>query len=340
MRSKKGTDLKLLAKMFTPEEATLAAVMHLYREDVADIASRAGVDEKATYKTLKRMARKGLLSVGRGKKGLAFGLLPVVVGSFEESLPYLDEEMAQLWEELLEETRGEGLLGPGPAIQRVIPVEQSVDAEIEVLPYENVSKLLEGSKSFGVRECICRKQKELVGESCDYPRFNCVSFAPVEGAFASVDYVRETTKEEAERILREAEEAGLVHSVYNQQESIFYICNCCPCCCGIMRGMVEFGQAHALARSAFLAVVDTDECTGCEACVERCHFGALAVPDDVCVVDEMRCMGCGLCVAECPSDALRLVRRAEEEQAPPPKSHRRWQEERAVSRGVPLQELL
>jgi electron transport complex protein RnfB len=340
MRSKKGTDLKLLAKMFAPEEAALAAVMHLYREDVPDIAARAGIDEKTAHKALKRMARKGLLSVGKGKKGLAFGLLPVVVGSFEESLPYLDEEMAQLWEELLEETRGEGLLGPGPAIQRVIPVEQSVDAEIDVLPYESVSKLLEGAKSFGVRECICRKQKDLVGEACDYPRFNCINFAPVEGAFASMEHVKEIPREEAVRILREAEEAGLVHSVYNQQESVFYICNCCPCCCGIMRGMVEFGQAHALARSDFLAVVDVDACTGCGSCVDRCHFGALTVPDDVCVVDAMHCMGCGLCVGECPSDALRLVRRAPEGRALPPKSHRNWQEARAGSRGVPLEELL
>jgi electron transport complex protein RnfB len=107
-----------------------------------------------------------------------------------------------------------------------------------------------------------------------------------------------------------------------------------------MRGMVEFGQAHALARSAFLAEVDVAECIGCEACIERCHFGALSVPEELCVVDAMRCMGCGLCVSECPTDALRLVRRPEKEQAPPPKTHRQWQEERASARGVPLNELL
>ena len=340
LRSKKGTELKLLAKMFTPEEAALAGVMHLYREGAEDIAARAGVDEKVAHKTLRGMARKGLIRAGRGKKGLAFGLLPFVVGSYEESLPYFDQEMAQLFEELMQETQGQGLLGPGPAFQRVIPVEQSVDASIDVLPYEGVSALLDGAKSFGVRECICRKQKGLLGESCEYPRFNCISFAPVEGVFDGAEHIRPVDKEEALRLLREAEEAGLVHTVYNQQADVYYICNCCPCCCGIMRGIVEFGQAHALARSAFLAVVDADECTGCEACVERCHFDALSVPDDVCVVDVMRCMGCGLCASECPSDALRLVRRPLEEQAPPPEDHRTWQAERAAARGVPLEQLL
>jgi electron transport complex protein RnfB len=340
MRSKKGTDLRLLAKMFAPDEAELAAQMHLEREDVADIAARAGVEEKKAHATLKAMARKGLLTVGRGRKGLAFGLLPFVVGSYEESLPYLDKEMAELFEALIQETRGEGMLAPGPAIQRVIPVQESVDADIDVLPYEAVSALLDQSKSFGVRECICRKQKSLVGEPCEYPHFNCVNFAPVEGAFANLDHVREVTKEEALRILREAEDAGLVHTVYNQQESIHYICNCCPCCCGIMRGIVEFGNMHALAHSDFMAVVDAGECTACEACIERCHFRALSVPDETCVVDPLRCMGCGLCVSACPSDALKLVRRPAEDRATPPEGYRSWMEERAAARGVPLEELL
>jgi ferredoxin len=339
-RSESGVELKLLAKMFSPEEAALASVMHLYREDVADIAARTGVDRETAYKTLKQMARRGLVYGGRGKKELAFGLLPFVVGSYEESLPYLDEEMAQLFETMLQETGGSGLFGAAPAMFRVIPVEQSIEADIELMPYERASDLLESAKSFAVRECICRKQKALIGEPCDFPRFNCLSFAPVEGAFAKEPHVRPISREEASDILREAEGAGLVHNVYNQQEGIYFMCNCCPCCCGIMRGMVEFGQAHALAHSDFYAVVDADACTGCEACVDRCHFGALSIPEDVCVVDHLRCMGCGLCVSECTSDALMLVRRTPEERAALPLNHRHWREERATARGVPLEELL
>jgi len=339
-RSENGTELKLLAKMFAPEEARLGAVMHLALEDAAEIGARVGLEEKVALASLKGMARKGLVRAGRGKKGLAFALLPFVVGSYEEALPYLDEEMARLFEQLIQETRGEGLLGPGPALQRIIPVEQSIDADIELLPYERASELLESAKSFGVRECICRKQKGMIGERCEYPLENCLNFAPVEGAFANQPHVRPISREEALRILREAEEAGLVHSVYNQQEGIFYVCNCCPCCCGIMRGVVEFGRAHALARSNYQAAVDTGACTGCESCVERCHFEALSVPDDVCLVDEAHCMGCGLCVSACPSDAIRLVKRAPADQLRVPANYREWQEERAAARGVPLDELL
>ncbi len=339
-RSPKRTELKLLAKMFTPEQAQLGAVMHLYTEDVAAIAARAEVDEKVAHGRLKDMVRRGLARVGRGEKGLAFALLPFVVGSWEESLAYLDREMAELWEALVKETGGQGMLGPGPAHARVIPVEQSVDAQIELAPYERVTELVENSKSFAVRECICRKQKGLIGERCEYPNFNCVNFAPVEGAFANMPHVKPVTKEEALRILREAEEAGLVHTVYNFQQDLNYICNCCPCCCGILRGVVEFGQAHALARSNYYAVVDKNSCIGCASCVDRCHFGALAVPDDVCVVDMLRCMGCGLCVSACPEDALRLEHRAPEDQPPPPQNRGEWMLERAEARDVPLEKLL
>jgi len=339
-RSPKGTELKLLAKMYSPEQAQLGAVMHLYTEDVGAIAARAGVDEKAAHKTLKDMVRRGLARVSKGEKGLAFGLLPFVVGSWEESLAYFDKEMAELFEALVQETHGQGMLTPGPAHVRVIPVEEAVNAEIELAPYERVSELVENAKSFGVRECICRKQKGLIGERCEYPNFNCVNFAPVEGAFANMPYVKPVSKDEALRILREAEEAGLVHTVYNFQEDLYYICNCCPCCCGILRGVVEFGQAHALARSNYYAVVDGEACIGCESCVERCHFGALSVSDDVCVVDMTRCMGCGLCVSACSEEALRLEHRAPAEQAPPPQNRMEWMQGRAEARGVPLEKLL
>jgi Na+-translocating ferredoxin:NAD+ oxidoreductase subunit B len=338
-RSKKGTDCKLLAKMFTPGEAALGAVMRLERESAEVIAARAGIDAASARTTLKNMVRKGLITAGRGQGSLAFALMPFAVGSWEEALPYLDEEMAQLFDQLMEETHGEGMVDVGPAMQRVIPVEQSVRADIGLLPYEQASELVGNAKSWGVRQCLCRKQKALVGERCEYPDMNCVTFAPVEGAFANQPHTRPVSREEALQILVDAEAAGLVHSVYNQQEGIYYVCNCCPCCCAIMRGVVKYGQAHALAHSDFLAVVDENACTGCEACLERCHFSALTVPDGLCTVDVQRCMGCGLCVSECHSGALSLVRRPAEQRTDTPANHRQWSEERAVSRGVPLEEL-
>ena len=43
-----------------------------------------------------------------------------------------------------------------------------------------------------------------------------------------------------------------------------------------------------------IPIIDQDECTGCEECVEACPSEALEVIDDVAVVHADKCDGCGL----------------------------------------------
>jgi ferredoxin len=264
---------------------------------------------------------------------LAFGLLPFVVGFYEEQSPRMDRELAQLFEDYFQGSRG-GLAAHSPPIHRVIPVEEAIPADITIYPYERATAMLESAKAWGVRECICRIQRKLIGQECEHPIENCLVFAPVEGVFAHSETAREITKEEALRILHEAQEAGLVHSPGNYQDGHFYICNCCTCSCGIMRSVAEFGAPTAIANAGFLAVVDDELCIGCGDCLERCQFGALTV-SDLCVVDSVRCVGCGLCVTVCPTDALSLERRAEGSAAPVPVTHSEWLAQRAMARGLP-----
>ncbi len=335
-----GVELRLLAKLFTPEEAALAAVMRLTREPADAIAALAGVDAETAYRRLKTMARKGLVRIKRGKGALLFGLMPFAVGFYEEQLPRMDEELATLVEQYFQETQGGGITRHTPALQRVIPVEASIPFELEIFPHERASELLENAKSWGVRDCICRVQQRLIGKGCDYPVEACLVFAPVKGAFDHSEVDRAISKEEALQILQEAEEAGLIHSTGNYVGPHYYICNCCTCCCGIMRGVAEFGVPTAIAKADFRAMVDAEACIGCGDCVERCQFGALSVPDGTCVVDEVRCVGCGLCATVCPTDALHLERRPEGEVSPPPADVREWGQRRAEERGISLAEVV
>lgn len=336
-----GIELKLLAKMFTPQEATLASVMRLTKEPAAVIAARAGIDPEAADDALKGMARKGLIIAGKGKRGLGFRLMPFVVGFYEEQLPRLDEELARLFEQYYRETKGGGtLLQAAPPGHRVIPVEQAIPFEPEIYPYERASELLEGAKSWGVRDCICRVQQRLVGKGCGQPIEVCLVFAPIERAFEGSEVTRAITKEQALDILLQTEEAGLVHSTANYRDGHFYICNCCSCCCGFLRSVVEFGVPTAIAHSDFWAVVDDQECAGCEECVERCQFGALSVPEEVCLVDYARCVGCGQCTTVCPSEALHLERRPESQSLPLPVDQKEWMSRRAEGRGISLADML
>ncbi|MCU0523130.1 MAG: 4Fe-4S binding protein, partial [Anaerolineae bacterium] len=260
--------------MFTPEEALLGSVMTMESDPAELIAERAGVDPKLAARTLKDMARHGLVSVSRGERAMLFALLPFVVGSYEAQLPRMDAQMAALFEEYFLASKGMASV-PGPSVHRVLPVGEAVANNVEIHPYEQAAALVEAAKSWGVRPCICRTQQHLLGKGCDAPIENCMVFAPVEGAFDGNPVDRAITKDEALRILREAEQAGLVHSVSNHRSGQYYICNCCTCCCGVLRRVAEFSVPTAIARSAFLAVVDEALCIGCGACEERCQFGAI-----------------------------------------------------------------
>jgi len=54
------------------------------------------------------------------------------------------------------------------------------------------------------------------------------------------------------------------------------------------------------------AVVDPEECTGCESCVDACPLDAIEMQDDIAVVDPDTCEDCGDCVEACPVEAITL----------------------------------
>jgi NAD-dependent dihydropyrimidine dehydrogenase PreA subunit len=321
--TKSGVEIRLLEMIFSPEQASLACEMSFDKETAQEIADRAGVPLTEARQILKGMVRDRLILFSKGDSGLTFGLMPFVVGFYEETLPRMNKEMAELFEQYFQETRGM-ITGEGLSVHRVIPVQESIQFEMEVFPYEKASDLIANAKSWGVRDCICRVQKRLIGDPCDHPVSNCLVFAPIEGAFEGSDVDRAISKQDALQILHQAEEAGLVHTTGNYQEPNYYICNCCTCSCGILRSVAEFNNSSAVAKSDFLAVVDEGLCLACGDCLERCQFNAISLDGDFCVIDPANCVGCGLCVPVCSEEALVLIRRPGGEIPQPPPDIRAW----------------
>ncbi len=326
-----GVELRLLRKVFSPEEAALACAMNLSPEAAGSIAERVQGDPREARNILKRMAAKGLVKLSKGEGEFGYALRPFVVGFYEDQLSRMDAELAGLFEEYFHETAG-AILTDIPAHHRVVPVERAIPFELEIAPYERASALLEGARSWGVRRCICRVQQHLVGKGCDGPLESCLVFAPVENAFSRSKEDRPLTKNEALQLLRATEDAGLVHTVGNYRDGIDYICNCCTCCCGILRGIAEYGIMSAVAHSDFSMAVEAEHCSGCNACVDRCPFGALSAGETVVAVDRQHCMGCGLCVVACSTDALRLERRPDGARVPVPATVDEWRALRHESR--------
>ena len=282
------------------------------------------------------MAKNGLINLEIGKEGARFWLLPFVVGIYENQIGNMDEEMAILFESYYQQAFV-NVMRVQPQFHRVVPIGKTIDNTMEIQPYENIASLVDAAQSWAVFDCICRKQKTLIGEGCDHPLDVCMALSAHPNAFKNHPVFKDATHEEALAALKRASDAGLVHTVSNNQESLHYICNCCTCSCGVLRGMAEMGLANVVARSAFVCQFDRALCTDCALCVDDCQFDALAFDGEL-VFTEHRCVGCGICVQNCPEGALSLVRRPDAEL--PPVTEGEWMRERAAARQIDLDQVL
>lgn len=335
-----GAELRLLAKLFTPEEAELTSQLRLTKEAPEQVAMRLGRDKAEVRKLLKGMARKGLIEAGRTEAGLGYGLMPFVVGIYEMQIGSIDKELASLFEDYYTQAFT-NVLKVKPQIHRVIPVNESIKVDLEVRPHESAADLVNHAQAWGVLDCICRVQKGLIGDPCEHPLDVCMTLSEVPGAFDNAEIIRALTRDEALETLQRAADAGLVHSVSNNQKGIHYICNCCTCSCGVLRGMAEVGIANVVARSPFVNEVHDLLCNGCETCLDYCQFDALVMGDDMVVqVSSVHCVGCGVCVLQCPSEALGMVLRPVDEIIQVPETIKDWGAKRAVDRGIDLTNVL
>jgi Na+-translocating ferredoxin:NAD+ oxidoreductase RNF subunit RnfB len=117
-------------------------------------------------------------------------------------------------------------------------------------------------------------------------------------------------------------------------QGVGYVCNCCGCCCTILRSINEWGIENSVAFSNYVAVIDPEICASCGDCIQRCQVHAISEGEDSSVVDREHCIGCGLCVTGCPNDAARLERKPEAEIILPPVDFAAWEYERLHNRGL------
>jgi len=333
-------EIKLLKKVFTPEEGDLFCELRLTFESAEEIAKRTGRPVEGLDEMLARMWEKGQVF------GIDFGeikvykMLPWLFGIYEFQLNRLDREFCELHEEYMK-VFGRRFFSDKPQLMQVVPVEKDISSRHEAVSYELVSSIIESGQSFGVAECVCNKEKRLLESGCDKPREICMGIAAVPGVFDKSHWGRTISKQEAYALLKKAEEYGLVHLTWNVQGGHFYICNCCGCCCHVLRGINELGiSAHNVVNSHYFAHIDPDSCTVCGVCAdERCQVSAIDEAEDAYKIIKSKCIGCGLCISTCPSEAIRLIKRDETDRILPPQNEDAWFEERGRLRGVDFSHL-
>ena len=155
---------------------------------------------------------------------------------------------------------------------KVIPIEQNIQDDTALLPFHKLEGKIREARKIAVADCVCRKEAWLTGEGCDHPSENCLSFGIAAEYYIENRIGREIPAEEAIKILKEADEAGLVHAGANSKH-LSNICNCCPCCCASMKVITKKGHyKHKYMNALFEAVIDEGTCVACEDCLDGCPY--------------------------------------------------------------------
>lgn len=341
-RTESNVEKAMLGKMYTEKEADLASFLTENLEQADVVASRAGLSVKDTRHRLMEMVEKHLVwldscefSIDYDYEKLTnsdnprFRLPPFLIGLLENHIDtHDDHEFVHLFEAYMADGGAADIMKPSPAIHRVIPSQGTVKREW-IMPYDDVKNILLNAKKFHVYDCTCRTIRDRVGRECDFPLQNCLYFSSVDHAHDDDPDYHEVTREDALKILKEAEEVGLVHTVSNAMKGVGYLCNCCGCCCTILRGINEWGIENSVAAANYYSVIDLETCTQCGICTERCQVNAI-LDDNASspVVELSKCIGCGICVTGCPVEAIKLIRKPEAYIVNPPEDFKSWERER------------
>ena len=323
------TVAEIMKIVFTEEQARfLLNIKTSYR--LEQIKSLTDLDDDALDKMLKELMYIGAIIAipSRSTGVMVYRLAPFFPGMLEFTLMRGEfgekqKKIAQLWEQVFNESvdltqKNYKMMVKAysqiPAIDRVVPVEELVEVpEEKILPYEEISKILEKAETVGLATCYCRHRKDLLNDPCKVTddRKNCFALGRAAEFLISQGFVKRISKEEALKILKKAEDQGLVHKTFHTRFDLTReedgICSCCKCCCGTFE-LRHRGAAPILSMTSYIAKIRTDDCVGCGTCVENCNALAIELEDDIAVIDENMCIGCGVCVHLCPENAIDFER--------------------------------
>jgi len=335
-----ATVLELLKTIMDEEEARFIHIFTKPSLNMEEIRERCELDDASLQAMLDGLLHKGalMLTTSRSTGIDIYTLMPPFPGLFEMTMVRGEtgekqKKLAVLFEELFEELTQliqsnydnvMEALKTIPPITRVVPVECEVDVKLDsVMPYEDARRIVDKFDTFAVSHCYCRHYKDLLGKPCvtTEEKVNCLTFGRSARFMIDYGFGKEITAEETKRILKECEEAGLVHKSFHEKNNLerdeFAICNCCKCCCGTFE-LYYRGAAPMQTYASYRAETDAELCNGCGVCVDMCPMEAIELTGDVARIDGAKCIGCGVCAYHCASEAITLERTGIREVFVPP----------------------
>ena len=305
--------MDLIMHMFTEEEADIVRhfkpMMRMTAEKVAK-ASQRPVEE--VRRILDHLSREKfiLLAMGDGPKR-KYAVMPIVPGTFEavmmttsiENLSDWQRRFAELFERLVETGFLTDYLKYDIPAVRYLPSHQAMGLGQSALPSDRLEEIMDRYRTFGVTMCQCGMTEVIAGRGCGRPLENCVAFGDVVHVLTKAGKMRQIEKREAIEIKQQAEQAGLVSWIFNEDSGKHgsSSCSCCGCCCHMMQTVTQYNMPAMIAPPRYLPVFDMSTCNHCAKCALRCPLGAITVDtrNKIHKHDPKRCVGCGQCVVAC-----------------------------------------
>jgi electron transport complex protein RnfB len=320
-----GSDIRLLKRLFKPEEAKTATFLTIKPEPIKTIHNRVkksgiSISIEELQRILDGMERKALLRpYYEGYSETHYSCTDTTSGGF------ISLQVDRLSPELIGDIGGymtEVSQGNPPPPKehsslRTVPVHKSIPhpEKFAIGNYDNVRKLVEDAPGpFAVANCICRQITRIMGGKCGVTDLeeSCLMIGPDQARrYVTMGIGRFITREEVFGILAKAQKDGLVLQPENSQKPEA-ICCCCGDCCVYLARWKSFPRPADMFLSNYYVEADPKLCTGCGECIERCQMDARVLVDDVAAVNGDRCIGCGNCVDFCRSNANQLRKKEEE----------------------------
>jgi NAD-dependent dihydropyrimidine dehydrogenase PreA subunit/DNA-binding Lrp family transcriptional regulator len=286
---------------------------------------------------LKRLASEGFIRAYKTKSGYTYERGNIVFMT-EQQVRKKEETpqrtfFARFFNNLIEGKAGVAVPTKTPHF-RAVPAEPAIIKSSElrtidinvvipylrgVLPIDIVTEMVRKQGALiGVAECFCRRTKKILGEmdeSSHHPLETCFSFNEQAETLIEHGFARKIDYDEMIAILKDCEARGFIHNVDNCRRQIQTLCNCCSCCCVLIKSIMR-GETHVVASSRYMVNFDVERCENCKTCVTRCPINTRSVIYEKVVVDTDRCIGCGLCATTCPTGASKMVLRKKTRKIP------------------------
>ncbi len=315
--TKSGVDIKILKYLFTEEEAKIALYLNFSwhnLESVEKIYERAknlGYTIEELKIKLNNMAQKGAIMAFLSGKQNTYGLANFIIGMSDYQMDKWTKGFFIDCTQYLHEAYINQISKLPLTQTRFIPVNEAIVPNQGILDYDNIKIILKNVEGpFCIANCVCRQGNDLLDNPCKKTdrRETCISFGIAAERYIEKGWAKKISKEEAIDALKKSSEEGLIHQVSNAKR-LDFICSCCECCCEAIKLLKNLPVPGLIVNSNYYAQTQSDQCSGCETCIDWCQMNAIKVINQKAKINKKRCIGCGNCLIKCPSNAIILIKK-------------------------------